>query len=161
MRRAVVAQHAHCFLRFGVDAVWAPPGLSCLVNVLPVPPDPRGPTNPEASMGYSGFSGGFFSSADWVFVLSMLTEERRRAVLGDWMRPSESSAALARSSWRRSAPGDRAEASGESGRMVYALPTRVLGAIAALWLRALDGQGERGEGAGFSNMDYLVLINWI
>lgn len=117
-----------------------PPELCCLASVLPVPQGSSPTYKPEASVGYSGFAIGVSPSADCVFALAMLIEERRRAVRGGRMHRSEPSVASARCSWRRSAPGNRAAAAWEARRAMSALPTRGRGAVAALWLWALDRQ---------------------
>lgn len=120
----------------------AHPELCCLASVLPVPRGPRPTYKPEAPMRYSGFARGVSASADCV--LTMLIEERRRAMRGDRMHRSEPSVASARCSWRRSALGDRA--AWEAGRAISALSTRGRGAVAPLWLWVLDGQWGKGWG---------------
>lgn len=112
-------------------------------------------------MGYSGFAIGVSPSADWVFALAMLLEERRRAVRGGRMHPSEPSVASARCSWRRSAPGDRAAAPGRLGAQSPRYPR----GAAAQWPHFGFGlwvdSGVKGGGSGSPKVDYLVLINWI
>lgn len=62
------------------------------------------------------------------------------------MHRSEPSVASSGCSWGRSAPGDRSAAAWEARRAISALPTRARGALAALWLWALDGQWGKGWG---------------
>lgn len=124
---------AHC--------VWLPPGLSCLASVLPVTPDPRGPTNPSPQWDILGSPEGF-SRARIVRLRWRCAQKKRlceeTGCAGRNPRwPSPAALASVHS-------GDLAAAARESGLVIFPLPTRVPSAVAALW--GLDEQGRRGWG---------------